>query len=225
MFKDQRLSWTAGAHLEAVKLAFMAGLAEAQSFREKALAFGHLSHREDRSIKAAHGLTGADLFRCPALPVVIRVFEDFERQSSRVLESDVLLTEALLNAGVLNLVLIEMVFPERQRAFGRRIRSGRDLARALTSSLLAVGERSHHRAWLGVRIGVVQMVDRNGAVHQNGLLDHPQTDYLREKIDVLLGSACTRGDVVDACYVILHRSSPVVLNYTQKHDRCPGESR
>src|SRR5580704_16483252 len=34
VFKDQSLSWTAGAHFEAVKLAFVPGLAEAQSFRE-----------------------------------------------------------------------------------------------------------------------------------------------------------------------------------------------
>ena len=90
-----------GAHFEAVKLAFLAGLAEAQSFREEALAFGHFAHGEHCSIEAAHGFAGADLFGYPALARIVRVFQDFERQSSGVLEADVLLTEPLLNAGVL----------------------------------------------------------------------------------------------------------------------------
>ena len=72
VFKDQSLSRTAGAHFEAVKLAFLPGLAEAQSFREEALAFGHLAHRQDRTIEAAHRFAGADLFRYPALPVIVR---------------------------------------------------------------------------------------------------------------------------------------------------------
>src|SRR5580658_1847272 len=82
VLKDQSLSWTAGAHFEAVKLAFLAGLAEAQSFGEEALAFGHLSHREDRSIEAAHGRAGADFFGDPALSRIVRFLDDFERQSS-----------------------------------------------------------------------------------------------------------------------------------------------
>jgi hypothetical protein len=114
-----------------------------------------------------------------------------------MLESDVLLAEALLNSCVLNFVLIEVLLPERQRAFRRRIGSRADLARPLTPGLLAIREGGHHRARLGLRICVVQMVDRNGAIHQHRLLHHPQTDNLREKIDVLLGSASTRGDVVD----------------------------
>ncbi len=73
VFKDQSLSRTARAHFEAVKLAFLAGLAEAQSFGEEALAFGDLAHRENRSIEAAHGLAGADLFRYPALRDIVGV--------------------------------------------------------------------------------------------------------------------------------------------------------
>src|SRR5271170_417672 len=93
VFKDQSLSWAAGAHFEAVKLALVAGLAEAQSFREEALAFGDLSHREDRSKKPAHGFAGADLFGDPAFARIVGFLDDFERQSSRMLEADVLLTE------------------------------------------------------------------------------------------------------------------------------------
>src|ERR1700733_3496321 len=127
VFKDQSLSWTAGTHLEAVKLAFVPGLAETQSLREEALAFGHFAHRKYSAVEAAEGFAGADLFRGPTLPVVVRILEDFKRQPGGVLEANVLLAEALLNARVLNLVLIEVLFPKRQRAFGRRIRGSADL--------------------------------------------------------------------------------------------------
>ena len=80
VLEDQSLSRTAGAHFEAVKLAFLAGLAEAQSFGEEALAFGHFAHGKHGAVKAAHRFAGADLFGDPTLARIVgRVFENFKR--------------------------------------------------------------------------------------------------------------------------------------------------
>src|ERR1700683_695776 len=121
-----------------------------------------------------------------------------------MLESDVLLTEALLNPGMLHLMLVEVLFPEWQRPLGSRIRGDANLTGPLAANLLAIRKGCHHRSRFSIGIGIIQVVDRDGAIHQHSLLYHAQANNLREEVNVLLRSTRTRGDMVDARYVVFH---------------------
>src|SRR5580704_7657440 len=204
MLEDQSTAWPSGSNFKPMIRAFLAGLAKAKSLGKETLAFGDLPHGEDGAIESPDGFTAPDLVGGPAFPVVVRFFEYFEGQSRRMLESNEFLAEPFLNAGVRSLMPIELIFPERQGSLRRRISCRGDLARALTPLFLAVGEGGHHRTRLGVLVGIVQVVNRNLAIHEDGLLHHAQAKNLGEKVDILLGSAGTRGDVVDACYWVVH---------------------
>jgi len=106
-----------------------------------------------------------------------------------------------------------MIFPERQGPLCHRKSSRGDLAGAGPSGLAAVRKRGHHRAWLEVRVGVVQMIDGNGPVHQHGLLGHSQADYLSEKVHVFLRATRASRDVVVPSQGVIHRPQHITEIY------------
>ncbi len=115
-------------------------------------------------------------------------------------EGQRLLAEALGHGPVLHAVLVEMLRPECEGADRDGVDGAVDLSRA--ASPLEAGllerERRHHRAHLGVLVGVVEVVDRRGAVEEHRLLDHPLADDLGEEIDVFLRRRRAAGDVMDS---------------------------
>src|SRR5207253_9335927 len=96
-------------------------------------------------------------------------------------EANVLLSESLLNPAVLDVVTTQMVDPERCRALRSGIRGGRDLARSGAAGNAPIGKRGQHRADLGVRVGVIEMVMRVPAVEEHRLFDQALAHHLRDE--------------------------------------------
>ena len=111
-------------------------------------------------------------------------------------EPDERLSEALLNPAVLDLVPLQVVLPEWQRALRHRVGCSRNLAGSRSPGDPPIGERRQHRADLGVRVAVIEVVVRVPAVEEDRLLDQPQAEHLRDEVDVLLRAARAQRDVV-----------------------------
>src|SRR5262249_52837395 len=124
--------------------------------------------------------------------------QHFEFKSARMREPYVLLSKALLESRVPNFESREVFHPKRKRSFGHAECRGLDLPRAFPAGLPAVREARHHGTGLDIRVGVVEVVNGNLAVHQDGLFRHAKTHNSREEIDILLRSARAEGDVVIA---------------------------
>ena len=124
-------------------------------------------------------------------------------------ESDERLPESLGDRILVHLVPFEMLFPERQRSLGDGKSRGGHLTRARPPRLAAVRKRRHDGAGLQIGVRVVQVIDGNRSVHQNGLFRHAQPYYLREKIHVFLCAARTSRDVMVTSQGIFHSFSSV----------------
>ena len=197
VMEDQRFRGAARVHLEAVIRTIGGGLAESERIDEEALLLGGVLHREDRSVESAQRDVRADLVRRPAGSPIARVLDHFEEQAGRMPEANVVLAEPLLNPTVLDLVTIQMVHPERRRALRGRECRRRDLARSDAAGDAPVRKRRQHRANLGVRVGVVQMIVSVAAVEQDRLLDQALAEDFRDEVDVLLRAAGAQRDVMN----------------------------
>src|SRR5712691_5339784 len=124
-----------------------------------------------------------------------------------MLEPDERLSEALLDATVLDVVPVQMIDPELRRSLGNRIGRGRNLTGSRASLHAIVGKGGVYRAGLGIGVGVVKMVVGVAAVKKNGLLDQPLAEHLRQEVHVFLSAARTDGDMVHACY---QRHNPIL---------------
>ena len=119
-------------------------------------------------------------------------------------EPDEALAEALPDRAVFDLVLLQMLLPERQRAFGHRVDDRLHLARTTFSGAILVGERGHDRARLDIGVRIIEMIVRGLAVHQDGLLGQALADDTGEKVDVLLCARGTSSDVVISGGYVVH---------------------
>ena len=193
------------ADFETMRIAVDAGLLHPQRVGVKTLLLPHFANREHRSIKTAHRHVPADLFSGPSLTFVVRVLDHFQLEPGRMDEADVGMSEALLLAAVRNLVPVEVLNPEGNRPLRDGVCRRLNLAGALAARHALVRERRHHRAGLGVRVGVIHVIVRITAVEQNRLFDQPLAYHLGEKVYIFLSSTCTNCDVVDARDGVIHR--------------------
>src|SRR5580704_13191087 len=161
-----RLVGAARSGFESMILSIHTGLTEAQCVDEKALGFLDLAHGKHRAVKSMCRLGPGDLRSGPALALVGLVFDNLERQSSGMPESDERLSESFGDRILVHVVPLEMLFPERQRSLGHSKRRGGYLSRARAARLTAIRKRRHHRTRLQVGIRVVQMINGKGPVHQ-----------------------------------------------------------
>src|SRR5262249_7265654 len=163
--------------------------------------------RQHRSKEAACRDVLRDLLRRPRVSVVAALFDHFEEQSGRMPGSQVLRAESLLHAAVVDAVPIEMLLPERTGARRNRVAGARELARAGAARLARVGKTGGDGADVGVAVPVIEVVDRDVAVHQDGLLHQPLCENRGEEIDILLRAAGAQRDVVNVLNQALHSSS------------------
>ncbi len=143
---------------------------------------------------------GANLAHRPRLALVGGILDHFQLQSGGMAEPDELLSEALLDAAMLHLVMRQVLVPELGGALLYRISGGLDLARSRTARHALIGEGGVNRARLRARIRIIQVVMGVASVEKDGLFDQPLPKDLRQEIYVFLGSRCTNGDVVEARY-------------------------
>ena len=85
---------------------------------EEAFVLLILAHRQHDAVEAAHRDVGADLLGRPPLALSVLALDDLEQQTRRVTHAQELLSEALLHAAVLDVVALQVVLPERERARG-----------------------------------------------------------------------------------------------------------
>ena len=117
-----------------------------------------------------------------------------------MVEPDELLSEPLLDAAMLHLVMRQVLVPEFGGALLHRIGGGLDLARSRTARHALVREGGVNRTRLRVGVRIIQVVMGIASVKKNGLFDQPLPKDLRQEIYVFLGSRCTNSDVVETRY-------------------------
>jgi hypothetical protein len=185
---------------EAGVLALGPDLLEAEPVDEEFLLLLGVAHRHRDRVEAAHRMRRRDLVGDEALGLVVRILDQLEFKPRRMGESQRRLAEPLAGLAVLDAVLLEMPLPEGKRADRHGIAGRPHLAGALAALVADLLEREggHHRADIGVLVGVIEVIDRLAAVIEDGLLDHPLADDLREEIDVFLRGQHAAGRVVKA---------------------------
>src|SRR5207248_5557543 len=81
------------------------------------------------------------------------------------------------------------------------------LTGAGAARLARVRKAGGDRADVGIRVPVVEVINGNAAIHQDGLFDQSLPEHLGEEIDVLLRAAGAQRDVVHALQETRHGSS------------------
>src|SRR5215469_15545815 len=113
-------------------------------------------------------------------------------------------SESFLRSAVRYVVFLQVIDPERNRSLRHGVCRRLNLSRTLSAGYALVRKRRHHRARLGIRVCVVQVVVCVATVKQNRLLDESLSDYLRKKVDIFLCPAGTHRNVVYACNRVVH---------------------
>src|SRR5690348_13390335 len=168
--KNERLGRTAGSNFEAMIRAVFTGLAKSESLYIEALLFWNLANRQHRPMEAAHAHIRRDFGRRPAFAFIGRVLDNLQLQSGRMFEADESLAKALLRAAVFDMVPIEMIHPEFRGSFGDRISRRLNLTRSRTALHALIRKGCVHRAWFGIRVGVIKMIVCVPAVKEHSLL-------------------------------------------------------
>ena len=116
----------------------------------------------------------------------------------------VLRAESFLHAAVFGPVPIEVLFPKRDRSVRNGVAGAGQLARPGASRLPRVRKTRSDRTDVGVGVAVVEVIDGDVSIHQDGLLDQPLPEYLGKEVDILLRAAGAQRDVVNALHQALH---------------------
>src|SRR5579871_5681173 len=159
-------------------------------------------------MEAADRFAEPDLRRGPAFPLVLFILDDLELQSRGMIEPDKRLSEAFSGGFLFDVMALQVILPERESAFGNGKRGGIDLAGAAPPLEAAVRKRGHDGSRFDLRVRVIQVIDRNLAIHEHGLLGHAQAKRLRKEIDIVLGASGASGDVVISGEWVIHERSP-----------------
>jgi hypothetical protein len=179
-------------------LALRAGLRAAHPLGdEEGLQVG-LAHRARGPVRAADGDVGGHAVGLVGRArVVVGDAHDLVRDAARMREADTLLAEAGDDL-VLDPLLVEAVDPEPGRVGRDREHEGLELVGAALAHPpgLAVGERGQQRARVALPVAVVEVVDRDLAVEEDGLLDAPETEQPDVEVVVLLRPSDAEGQVV-----------------------------
>src|SRR5206468_13107322 len=101
-------------------------------------------------------------------------------------------------------VAIEVLFPERGRPVRHGVAGAGQLAGPGAPRLARVRKTRGDRTDVGIGVAVVEVIDRDVAVHQDGLLDQPLPEDLCEEVDILLCAAGAQRDVVSTLQKALH---------------------
>ena len=198
----------AGArNLESMIRAVHADFPEAERVDEERLLIAHVAHRQHGAEEAACRDVPAHLFRRPGIALVARVLDHLEQQSGRMAHAQVLGAKPLLNAAVLGAVRLAVRLPERRRPQRDRIAGAGKLAGAGATRLARVRKCRGNGAHVGVAVPVIQVVDRDGAVHQHRLLHEALAEHLGEEVQIFLCASGTQRDVMNALHEGLHGSS------------------
>src|SRR6185503_19319335 len=95
------------------------------------------------------------------------------------------------------------------------------LARPGAPRLPRVRKTGRDRTDVGIGIAVVEVVDGDVSIHQDGLLDQPLPEYLGKEVDILLRTAGAQGDVVhalhEACHGLLQTSIDNATTLSPRH--------
>src|SRR5262249_53751102 len=175
-------SGTGSRDLEAMVRAVDANLAEAERVDEKRFLVAHVANRQHSPEEAAGPDVPRDLRRRPRIPVVCALLDHFEEQSGWMPDAQISRAEPFLHTAVLGAMPIEVLFPERDRARRNGVTGAGQLTGPGATRLPRVRETRGDRADVRVAIAVVEVIDRNAPIHQDGLLDHALPEYLREEI-------------------------------------------
>ena len=116
----------------------------------------------------------------------------------------ILRAESFLHAAVFGPVPIEVLFPKRDRSVRNGVAGARQLARPGAPRLPRVRKTRRDRTDVGVGIAVVEVIDGDVSIHQDGLLDQPLPEYLGKEVDILLRAAGAQRDVVNALHEACH---------------------
>ena len=166
-----------------------------------------------------------DLFGGPAFAFVVGIFHNFEFQTGGMLEANEGVPKALLLAAVRHFVPVEMLDPERDGTLRHGVGGSLNLPGTFAARNALVRKRRHHRAGLGIRVCVVQVIVRVAAVKQDGLFDQALSDNLREKVNVFLGATGTNCDVVHARDRVIHRLASKDLIFQDTPGLWPDSAR
>src|SRR5262245_14644803 len=175
-----------------------ANLAEPQRFDEERFLLAHVTNRQYRTKEAARPGVSWNLRRCPRISVVPALLDHFEEQPDGMTHTQILRAESFLHAAVFGPVSIEMVFPKRDRSIRNGVAGAGQLTGPCAPRLARVRKTRRDRTDVGVGVAVVEVIDRDVSIHQDGLLDQPLPQHLGKEVDILLGAARAQRDVVNA---------------------------
>src|SRR5262245_25901053 len=198
---------TGARRFEAMIGSVDADLLESERFDEERLLLARVANRQHRAKEAASSGVSRDLSCRPRIPVVAALLDHFEEQPDGMPHPQILRAESFLHAAVFGLVAIEVIVPERDRSVRNGVAGTGQLAGPGAPRLPRVRKTRGDRTDVGVGIAVIEVIDRDVAIHQNGLLDQPLPENLSEEVDILLRAAGAQRDVVhtlhEACHGIL----------------------
>ena len=103
---------TGASYFKAMIRAVGPHLLETERLDEERLLLADVADRQHCAKESMCPHVGADLLRGPGPPLVAGILDHLEQETHRVAEADVFGAEPLLNAAVLDLVMIEVLFPE-----------------------------------------------------------------------------------------------------------------
>jgi len=184
-----------------------ADLPEPERVDEERFLVAHIANRQHRAEEAARRGVPGDLLRHPGIPVIAALLDHFEEQPRRMPYPQVLRAEPFLHATVFGLVPIEVIFPERDRSVRNGVAGAGQLTGAGTPRLARVRKTRGDGTHVGIGISVIEMIDGDTPIHQDGLLDQPLPEDLGEEIEILLRAAGAQRDVMNALHQACHGSS------------------
>src|SRR5437588_4324729 len=200
-------SGTGSRHFEPMVGTIDADLLEPECFDEEGFLFAHVANRQHRAKETARPCVSRNLGRRPWISVVAALLDHLEEQSGRMPHAQVLRAESFLHAAVFGAVAIEVLSPERDRSVRNGVAGAGELTGAGAPRLARVRKTGRDGTHVGIGVAVIEVIDGNVSVHQDGLLDQPLAEYLSEEVDVLLRAAGAQRDVVNALNQALHGSS------------------
>src|SRR5262249_41407204 len=104
------------------------------------------------------------------MSVVRALLDHLEEESGRMPYAQVLRVKPFLHTTVFGVMSVDVFFPERDRADRNSVTGARELAGPGASRFTRVRKAGGNRTHIGVRISVVEVIDRDASVHQDGLL-------------------------------------------------------
>src|SRR3989442_13456237 len=197
-------SRTGSLHFEPVVGTIDADLAEPERVDEERFLVAHVAHRQHGPKETACPDVSGDLRRRPRISLVLALLNHFEEQPCGMPYPQILRANPFLHATVFGPVPIEVLFPERDRSVRNRIADAGQLARAGSPRLARVRKTRGDGTHVGIGISVVEVIDGDASIHQDGLLDQPLPEYLGKEVDILLCAAGAQRDVVNALHETFH---------------------